>query len=432
MQPENREELSKTGAILVSSYFEHFDKAVCEEHLVELKLLCETLGIKTLGILPCHTRKISSSTFISTGKLEELRAMIQLNGADLVVFDDEISPGQQRNLEKELKVPVIDRTEVIIGVFAERAETKEARLQVELAELKYQAPRLKRLWTHLSRQAGTVGGGAKGGGYTRGEGEKQIEIDRRILKRKVAQLEKEIEEVRGQRSVQRQMRDKGSVPIFGIVGYTNAGKSTLMNALTNADVLVEDKLFATLDTKTRKYVLDNNQEILLVDTVGFIRKLPHQLVAAFKSTLEEATKADILLHLVDASHPMALEQAKATVSVLEELGAKNKPIITVLNKIDKIPEEGHISKLRLVYPKTVRISALQKTGFEDLKEAMHREIQSLRKVAHFKIPQKEYQIVSEILRHGRVLEQEYEENDVIIRAEVPVNLAERLHNYIIS
>lgn len=430
---EEKQALSITGAILVSSYFEHFDKGVCEEHLSELKLLCETLGIKTLDTMACHTRKVSSSTFITTGKIEELKERITSSGADLVVFDDEISPAQQRNLEKELKIHVIDRTEVIIGVFAERAETKEARLQVELAKLKYEAPRLKRLWTHLSRQAGTVGGGARGGGgYLKGEGEKQIEIDRRILKRKVAQLEKEIDEVKGQRSVQRQMRERGNTPIFAIVGYTNVGKSTLMNALTDANVFVEDKLFATLDTKTRKFTLDNNQEILLIDTVGFIRKLPHHLVAAFKSTLEEAVKADILLHLVDSSHPMSIEQAKTTVAVLEELGAKNKPIITVLNKIDLIPDEGLISKLRLIYPKTVRISALKQTGFEELKEAMHQEIQALRKIAHFKIPQKEYQIVSEILRHGRILEQDYEENDVIIKAEVPVELAERLKNYIVT
>lgn len=428
-----KQELSKTGAILVASYFEHFNKAVCEEHLSELKLLCETLKLKTLDTMTCHTRKVSAATFISTGKLDELRERIKAAGADLVVFDDEISPAQQKNLEEELKIRVIDRREVIIGVFAERAETKEARLQVELAELKYQAPRLKRLWTHLSRQAGTAGGGkGGGGGYLKGEGEKQIEIDRRILKRKVAQLEKEIEEVRGQRSVQRQMREKGGTPIFAIVGYTNAGKSTLMNALTDANVFVEDKLFATLDTKTRKFLLDNNQEILLVDTVGFIRKLPHLLVAAFKSTLEEAAKADILIHLIDASHPMAEEQAKATMAVLEELGAKDKPTITVLNKVDLLPEDGHISKIRLMYPKTVRISALQKIGFDALKEAMHKEILSLRRLATFKIPQKDYHVVSEILRFGHVVEQTYEENDVLLKAEVPVSLAERLQAYIVE
>ena len=428
---QEKKELSKTGALLVCSYFEHFEKQICEEHLTELKLLCDTLGVKTLATMTCHTRKISSSTFISTGKIEELKDLISTSGADLVIFDDEISPAQQRNLEKELKIHVIDRTEVIIGVFADRAETKEARLQVELASLRYQAPRLKRLWTHLSRQAGTVGGGARGGGYLKGEGEKQIEIDRRILKRKISQLEKEIDEVKGQRHVQRQMRERGSTPIFAIVGYTNAGKSTLMNALTDANVFVEDKLFATLDTKTRKFTLDNNQEILLIDTVGFIRKLPHQLIAAFKSTLEEAIKADILIHLVDSSHPMVVEQAKTTISVLEELGAKNKPMITVLNKIDLLPDEGQISKIRLMYPKTVRISALKQTGFDDLSEAMLHEIQSLRKIAHFKIPQKNYEIVSEILRHGRVIEQDYEENDILIKAEVPIQLADRLKEYIV-
>ena len=223
-------------------------------------------------------------------------------------------PYQQRNLEQAFKKPVMDRTELIIEVFAQRAQTIEARLQIELAKIRYQLPRLKRLWTHLSRQV------AGGGGFTKGAGEKQIELDRRMLRQRVTRLQKEIEEVRAVRATQRASRIRTGIPTFAIVGYTNAGKSTLLKSLTQAEVLVEDKLFATLDTTTRKFKLPSNQEILLIDTVGFIQKIPHTLIAAFKSTLEEAIHTDVLLHLIDASSPQALEQAKATNEVLKELG----------------------------------------------------------------------------------------------------------------
>lgn len=426
-------QFKKKNALLVSSYQDYKEKELCLEHLKELHLLCETFGLNPLEQMACHLRNISSATFLSKGKLEEIKEKAHALQADVIVFDDEITPGQQRNLEKLLEKPVIDRTEIIIGVFADRAETKEARLQVELAELKYQAPRLKRMWTHLSRQAGTAGGGkGGGGGYLKGEGEKQIEIDRRILKRKIAQLESEIAEVRKTRNVQRAQREKTGIPVFAIIGYTNAGKSTLLNALTGASVFVEDKLFATLDTTTRKFTLDNNQEILLIDTVGFIRKLPHHLVAAFKSTLEEALRADILIHLIDSNHKMSLEHAEVATDVLKELGAKDKPIITVLNKIDLASESGQISKLRLQYPKTVRISALKQIGFEELKEAIKQEIKSLRQKMRLRIPQNQYHLVSEVIREGTVLSQEYDENDILMEVDLPHRLAGKLKQYEMS
>lgn len=419
-------EVKAPAALLISVYKETADQLICEEHLEELELLCETYGLKVLKKIPCHSKKFVAATYITSGKLEEIVEEAQKIRAELIVFDDEISPGQQRNLEKIFGIPVIDRTEVILGVFEQRAQTKEARLQVELAEVKYQAPRLKRMWTHLSRQAGTVGGG---GAYLKGKGEKQIELDRRQLKDKIHQLQKEIDEVSAYRETQRNARARTGIPTFAIIGYTNAGKSTLLNALTDAGVFVENKLFATLDTTTRKYTLRNNQEILLIDTVGFIRKLPHQLVAAFKSTLEEATQADILIHVIDSSHPMAEEQAAASFEVLKELGASKKPIITLLNKIDRNQNGVILNKLRMSYPKTVRVSALNHTGFDDLQEAMIEELAAQRKTLHLIIPQSDYSLVSAVIREGNVLSKEYEHNDVILKVDLPPHLVRKVEKY---
>jgi GTPase len=407
-------------------------KPIYQEHLQELELLAETYGVEVICKETCAIRRYDAATYVTEGKLEELVEIAKHHQVNLVIFDDEIAPSQQRNLEKIFKVPVIDRTELILGVFAQRAQTKEARLQIELAQVKYEAPRLKRLWTHLSRQTGTAGGsgGGGGGGYTRGEGEKQIEIDKRILKRKIDQLQNEIQEVKAHRETQRNSRQRSQIPVFALIGYTNVGKSTLLNALTNAGVFVEDKLFATLDTTTRKFTMDNGQEILLIDTVGFIRKLPHLVVAAFKSTLEEAFQSDILLHLIDVSHPMAEEQAETTFEVLKELNSESTPIITVLNKIDLCTDKQMITRLKLKYPRTVEISALNHIGFADLQLAMTEELSKRRQTVQLRIPQSEYAIVAEITRIGHVLEQTYEDNDVLLRIELPVSLVERLKKYI--
>lgn len=427
----NTEEMQKRKkALLVSVYKGSNQRTTCDEHLDELALLTETYGIDIAGKIPCSIRKFDASTFVTEGKLEELVQTSQELGVDLVIFDDEIAPSQQRNLEAIFKIPVMDRTGVILEVFAQRAQTKEAQLQIELAKVKYQAPRLKRLWSHLSRQAGT--GGKGGGAYLKGEGEKQIEIDRRILKKQIDVLQKEIQEVRAHRETQRGLRARAEIPVFAIIGYTNAGKSTLLNALTDANVFVEDKLFATLDTTTRKYTLPNNQEILLIDTVGFIRKLPHLLVAAFKSTLEEALQADFLLHLVDASHPMADEQAATTYEVLQELNAENTPIITVLNKIDACQDRKMINRLKILYPKSVVISALNKTGFEELKDLMIQELSQRRTIVNLRIPQSEYHRVSEVMRLGNIMKQDYEENDVVMRVDLPQSLAGKLKKFIID
>jgi GTP-binding protein HflX len=422
---------SNPKALLVGTYDQGKKKEQCEEQLAELQSLGETYGLVTVEKVTAPIRAIEAATYIGKGKVEEIRQLAAERDAAVVIFDDEISPQQQRNLEKAIQRPVVDRTELILAVFAQRAQTREARIQIELAASRYQLPRLTRLWTHLSRQR-TGGGGKGGGGFLKGEGEKQIEIDRRILKRKIDGLQKELAEVRKQRQTQRRFRERTGIPTFAIIGYTNVGKSTLLRALTDADVLVEDKLFATLDTTTRKYVLPNKQQILLIDTVGFIRKLPHLLVAAFKSTLEEAVQADILLHLVDASSSQAGQQAETTFEVLKELGAEKKPMIVVLNKMDQCESRWLVEKMRITYPKTVEISALQQTGFDRLWELMIHEIASLRKVVKLRIPQSHYALVSEVMRQGKILSTEYEENDILLEAEIPQHLERKVHLFIVS
>jgi GTP-binding protein HflX len=414
-------------ALLVGTYLTGKLKAAALEQLDELESLCTTFGLETAAKIDCPLRQYDASTFIGKGKVEEIKGIVESQGINVVIFDDEISPHQQRNLEKILGRFVIDRTELILEVFAQRAQTREAKIQIELANFRYQVPRLRRLWTHLSRQRS---GGASGG-FVKGEGEKQIEIDRRILKKKIDQLQKLLEEVKKQRQTQRRARERSGTPTFAIIGYTNVGKSTLLNALTDADVLVEDKLFATLDTTTRKFVLPNRQSILLIDTVGFIRKIPHQLVAAFKSTLEEATKADILLHLVDASSQTAMQQAEATMALLKELGAEKLPILTVLNKVDQCENRSMLDRLKIKYPKTVEISALTKMGFDHLMEAMIREISLLRKVVRLRIPQSHYAVASEVMREGKVLSCEYEENDIVMEAEIPQRLEQRVLHFVV-
>jgi len=419
-------------ALIVSVYKNSpVERALSEEHLQELALLADTYGVQVIHKVVCPIRRYDAATYVTEGKLQELVDASKLHNVNLVIFDDEIAPSQQRNLEKAFQLPVIDRTEVILGVFAQRAQTKEARLQVELAQIKYQAPRLKRLWTHLSRQAGT-GSSGSGGAYLKGEGEKQIEIDRRILKKKIDLLHKEIEEVKLHRETQRSSRQRSEIPVFSIIGYTNAGKSTLLNALTDAGVFVEDKLFATLDTTTRKFMLPNNHEVLLIDTVGFIRKLPHLLVAAFKSTLEEAVQADILLHLVDVSHPMAEEQAETTFEVLKSLKAESTPIITVLNKIDLCENPAILAKMKVKYSKTVEISALNRTGFDDLLAIMVEELSKQRKTVRMRISQADYAIVSEVMRAGNVLHQDYEDNDVLLQVELSAPLVQKYKAYVLE
>ncbi len=411
-------------AMVAGGYDRTKDIPLCKEHLDELAALATTYGFEVVDKVPCSIRTIDAALYFGKGKIEELRQKAEELKADVVIFDEEISPNQQRNLERIFKRPVIDRTELILEIFSQRAKTKEAMLQIELAKSRYQLPRLKRLWTHLSRQT------AGGGGATKGAGERQIEIDRRLVRKRISFLNKEIKEVRHQRETQRRARIRSGIPTFAIIGYTNVGKSTLLNALTEAKVLVEDKLFATLDTTTRKFTLPNHQEILLIDTVGFIRKIPHTLVAAFKSTLEEAVYTDILLHLVDINHPLAEEHSEATYEVLKELSSKEKPIITVLNKVDRLENKTLIARYKLKYPRVVPISALTGEGIDELLKTMVEIIKNLRKIVKLRIPQKKYALVSALMEEGRVIEQDYEGNDVLIEVEIPSHLEHKVKEYI--
>lgn len=424
----NTEEIER--ALLISAYKDPRHLHDAEEHLLELELLTETYGAEVVGKTPCFIKKHDAATFLTEGKVSEMVALAKSLDANLVIIDDEIAPSQQRNLEAVFGIPVIDRTELILEVFAERAQTKEAKLQVELAKVRYESPRLKRLWTHLSRQQGTAGGGGGGGGgYLKGEGEKQIEIDRRIIKSKIDKLKDELDQVRATRATQRGARERSPIPTFAIVGYTNAGKSTLLNALTDAGVFVEDKLFATLDTTTRKYKLPEGDEVLLIDTVGFIRKLPHHLVAAFKSTLEEAVFADVLLNVVDISDPAVLDHVATTYEVLKELQADERPILHLLNKTDLIEDRSLITRFKLKYPHTVELSALHKTGFDELHQLMKDELKKRKVKVQLKIPQSEYGTASEAIRVGNLLHTEYEDNDIILTIELPKSALGKFEAY---
>jgi GTP-binding protein HflX len=415
-------------ALLVGIYLSSKEKEDCNEHLDELASLCDTYGVDVDQRLPCPLRKFDSASFLGKGKVEEIAKICEERKISIVIFDEEIAPHQQRNLEKAFKNIVIDRTELILGVFEKRAKTREAKIQVEVAQLRYQMPRLRRMWTHLSRQK--VGGGGKGG-HLKGEGEKQIEIDRLLVRKRVSRLQQELKQIKKQRDIQRVARKRNAVPSFAIIGYTNAGKSTLLNALTKAKAFVEDKLFATLDTTTRKFSLPNGQEILLIDTVGFIRKIPHTLIAAFKSTLEEAVEADILIHLVDVSRSGSENRIKSTEEVLKELKAEENPKILCFNKMDICTDKSEAMRLRLLFPKTIEISALEKTGFDELTEIMINQIALLRKRIKVKIPQSHYSLASELMREGRVISCEYVDNDIILDIEISKNLEKSVEAYLI-
>jgi GTP-binding protein HflX len=330
------------------------------EPLNELFGLATTAGAIVVGTLVQKRQRPDAGAYLGHGKVEELRALVAECNADVVIFDNELTPAQIRNLEIATDVKVLDRTEVILDIFASRAHTHEARLQVELAQLEYALPRLKRLWTHLSRMEGGIG--------MRGPGEQQLEEDRRIVDRKIVELRRKIKLIQSRK--EREVRSRSGEHTVAIVGYTNAGKSTLMNALTGADVLVEDRLFATLDTRTRRWPIPNFGQILLSDTVGFIRGLPHSLVASFKATLEEVTQADVLLHVVDASSESAREQIAAVHTVLEELNCHRKPCVMALNKSDKVPHRSYLDVLRAGFPNAVPISARTGMGLDELERTV--------------------------------------------------------------
>ncbi len=339
-----------------------------EESLAELAQLARTAGLVVVGQAVQRLEHPHPATFIGPGKVREVGERVAETAADVVIFDDELSPRHQRELEMVLgeEIKLLDRTALILDIFAQHANTREGALQVELAQYEYRLPRLTRAWTHLARQAGGRAGGATGGVGVRGPGETQLETDRRVIGRRIARLKQELEKVRAHRGRYRARRRREGIPVVAIVGYTNAGKSTLLNGLANADVLVEDKLFATLDPTTRRVALPGGGVALFTDTVGFIQKLPTQLVAAFRATLEEVAEADLLLHVLDVAHPQAMRQAEAVRETLEEIGAVGKPIVSALNKIDRLPTLDAVSPLMTRFPNSVAIAALTGEGLESL------------------------------------------------------------------
>jgi GTP-binding protein HflX len=335
----------------------------------ELAALAKAAGAMVLDGLTQKLRHISARTYIGKGKVQELVERVEANDANLVIFDNDLAPAQIRELEKHVNCKILDRSELILDIFAARARTHESRLQVELAQLQYTAPRLRGMWTHLERIAGAGGGsgaGAVGGIGTRGPGERQIEIDRRIVKDRVSALRRELAEIDGRKL--RQVESRSNCFTVSLVGYTNSGKSTLLNRLTGSETYVADKLFATLDTKTVRWDLDDTCDVLLSDTVGFVRNLPHRLVASFRATLEEAVHADLLLHVIDASNPEAADQARAVAEVLGELGCADRPTLHVLNKMDAVATHADLALLESRMSRTCRISAATGEGIDRLRE----------------------------------------------------------------
>ena len=392
-----------------------------EESLDELGQLASSAGAKVVDVVVQKLEKPTAPFYIGKGKAEEVARSCKEKHATSLIFDDELSPAQGRNLEKLTSRKVLDRTQLILDIFAQRARSREGRLQIELAQLQYLLPRLTRMWTHLSRQTGGIG--------TRGPGETQLEVDRRRIQERIARLERDLEEVRKNRGVQREGRLRRNWPVASLIGYTNAGKSSLLNALTGADVLAEDKLFATLDPTTRQLVLPNRQKVLLTDTVGFIRKLPHTVIESFKATLEEVQLADLLLHVVDVSHPQFREQMQAVGAIIAELEADSKDTVLVFNKCDKLERRSSLEALLDQHPGSVAVSARTGEGLDSLRQELEVRLASWRMRVRLKLPASESALIAEIHRAGHVLECRYEGSEAVVVAHLPPGLAAKLETW---
>ena len=399
---ENKQEEERVILVAVNERRDDGEDA----SMAELAELVKTAGAVSVGTLTQNLEYANGTTYLGKGKLEELKAMLVALDATGIVCDTELTPVQMKNLSQILDVKIMDRTMIILDIFAARANTREGKIQVELAQLKYNATMLVGLRSSLSRLGGGIG--------TRGPGEKKLEMDRRLIREQISKLKRDLEEVKRHRQTQRKLRSGNSSPVVCIVGYTNAGKSTLLNYLTNADVLSEDKLFATLDPTTRTLKLPNGQNIMLTDTVGFISKLPHHLIQAFRSTLEEAKYSDIILHVVDAANPDMDRQMFAVYETLRQLGIEDKPVITVFNKVDLLEERPVLKDLRA--DATVFVSAKKGTGLEDLLTIVQDKIAENQEYIETTIPYRNTGILTDIRTYGQLLEEEYTEEGIFIRA----------------
>ncbi|MFC4993259.1 GTPase HflX [Rubritalea tangerina] len=395
--------------------------------LEELEELVTTLGIGIAELHLAHSRSMHKKYLCGTGKAAEIAEYARAHECDCIVFDNQLAPSQQREWEELSQICVIDREEVILDIFAQRAQTKEARLQVDLARMQYALPRMARMWGHLDREGG---GGSGGSGAARGMGEQQIEVDRRLARKRIDRTKRELEAVRTQRATRRKDREKNDTAHAAIVGYTNAGKSTLLNKLSGADILAKDMLFATLDTTTRSIELPDGQTLLLTDTVGFVRNLPHRLVEAFKATLEEAVLAQFLIHVLDASDPRAIEFFETTMHVLGELGAEDKPMITVLNKVDTIEDDSILASLQDRFPNTILVSAKQGIGIDELQHKCSEMLGDRVRRRTYKIPQSRGDLTALLHSEAKVISTDYEGNDIIVNAIVPSIIAGRLDPFL--
>ena len=387
-----------------------------EDSLSELSELATTAGAETVGRVIQNREQVHPGTYVGKGKIEEIKDLLWELEATGIICDDELSPAQMKNLQDELNVKVMDRTLLILDIFAARASTSEGKIQVELAQLKYRQTRLTGFGTAMSRLGGGIG--------TRGPGEKKLEMDRRLIKSRIAALNRELKEVKRHREVTREQRSKSYVPVVAIVGYTNAGKSTLLNRLTGADILAEDKLFATLDPTTRGLKLPGSQEVLLTDTVGFIKKLPHHLIEAFKSTLEEAKYADVILHVVDTSSPQMDSQMYTVYETLANLGVKDKALITAFNKQDKLEDAPVIRDFKADY--TVKISAKTGAGLADLTETIEAVLREQKVLLECLYEYRDAAKIQLIRKYGELLEEKYQEDGIFVRAYVPAELYSRV------
>lgn len=408
-------------AYLVSVVRRKDEEPRAESLLDELAELTANLGIKVAGQVIARPRRVYPRFMLGSGKVREIITAAQAHLCDVIIFDNPLSPGQQRNWETESKMAVIDRHEIIIDVFAERARTREAVLQVDLARMEYSLPRLRRAWTHLGRQ--------RGGGVTqRGEGEAQLELDQRMLRTKIASLRKELLEVEKRRGVQRGKRERVPVPTAAIVGYTNAGKSTLLNKLTGAEVYVADKLFATLDPTSRRLKLPSGRPLVLTDTVGFVRNLPHRLIDAFKATLEEAVVADFLLQIIDLSSGEVEEQQETTSKVLEELGAADKPTYLVFNKVD-LADSSLVRTLRNRWPDAFFVSAVTGQGLDDLSEECDLFLDRSLDERQYLVPHDRYDLVARLRREGALRDEDPRDEGIFLRATAPSSMLETLRPF---